>query len=245
MWKKPIFYLTILFIFCACFFGSKKSFATHAAGGELLYEWTGGSTYKIIFKFYRDCGGASQPSSQVVCYKNTCNSVSGTINLNAISTLPGGNPNGTPVSTGCAGSSTECDNPSSTVPGYREWWYEGTITLPSQCDSWIFTTSVSNRNTSNNLLGVLNLFIEARLNNLNAQGNSSPYFSVKPVPYVCINQPYTFNNRAVDPNNDSLVFEVLNPLHGSGCSATPTNAPFTSKTPPLSIPSNPFQTNNT
>ena len=33
--------------------------ATHVVGGSLTYEHLGGSTYRITFKMYRDCGPTS------------------------------------------------------------------------------------------------------------------------------------------------------------------------------------------
>ncbi|MFN0202068.1 MAG: PKD domain-containing protein [Bacteroidia bacterium] len=38
--------------------------------------------------------------------------------------------------------------------------------------------------------------------------NSSPIFSEPPVPYVCDNQAYTFNQGAFDPDNDSLSYAL-------------------------------------
>ena len=71
---------------------SNKALATHAAGGELLYSWVSDSTYKIYFKFYRDCGGAATepPSVSVVCV-NSCTGFCTTITLPKSTTVPGGN----------------------------------------------------------------------------------------------------------------------------------------------------------
>src|ERR1044071_4828189 len=84
------------------------------------------------------------------------------------------------------------------------------------------------------------------LNNEAAQGNTSAYFSVKPVPYVSINKPYKFNNGALDIDGDSLVFEILMPrdFRQPGCTTVPANCVFQATYPPLNLSSNPFQTNN-
>lgn len=231
-------------LFTALFYNNDVK-ASHAAGGELIYEWVSDSTYRFIFKFYRDCTGIPEPGSVVMCYSNGCNSTSGSLTLTKLSTIPGGT-NGQQVSTGCANSKNTCDSLQSAIPGYREWWYANTFTLPSRCASWKFYTYISARNSSQNIQGTPNFYVEATLNNLDAQGNSSPNFSVKPVPYVCINQQYNYNNGGVDPNNDSLVFEVLQPLTVAvGCGNTAVNTTYSTKSPVLSIPSNPFQTNNT
>jgi gliding motility-associated-like protein len=237
----PICFLALL----AAFFMPGNARASHAAGGEIVYEWLSGSKYKIIFKFYRDCSGAGEPEIPELCYRNTCTNQIFSSAMSKAAILPGGVPNGSPVSVGCIGYQNSCLNPTSTIPGYREWWYLDTITLPSKCSAWKISAFISARNPSNNLSGLSLFYVEAMLNNDAAPTNTSAYFSVKPVPYVCVNQPYTFNNGAVDINNDSLAFEVMLPQWINDCVSTPMNCVLQNKTPPLGLPSNPFQTNNT
>lgn len=226
---------------------AKTALASHAAGGEIIYQWLQDSTYKVTFKFYRDCSGAVAPTFVPLCYTNTCTNQSYNTSMAPLSTLPDGSPNGSPVTLGCPGVGTTCTNVSSSVPGYREWWYTATITLPSRCTEWKFATSISARNGSVNIAGTLtDLYTEATLNNAFAQGNSSPFFSVKPVPSICINQPYTYNNGGVDPNSDSLAFEIMMPLASSGgCPSSTTPLTFASASPSFNLTNNPFQTNNT
>lgn len=238
-------HILLVILLLAAFSNSYESKASHAAGGELVYEWISDSTYRFIFKFYRDCGGAGEPNSVAMCYSNGCNSTSGTLILQKMTSIPNGT-NGQQVSTGCANTKNTCDSIQSNIPGYREWWYSNTFTLPSRCATWKFYSYVPVRNPSQNMQGTPNFYVEATLNNLDAQGNSSPTFSVKPVPYVCINQQYNYNNGGVDPNNDSMVFEVLTPLTvATGCGNNATSMAYVTKSPVLSIPTNPFQTNNT
>lgn len=241
--KRIILLAALVTLFIIPF--SKESRASHAAGGELIYEWVSDSTYRFIFKFYRDCGGAGEPFRVQMCYSNGCNSQSGQIWLNKMTSIPNGT-NGQQVSTGCANTKSKCDSVGSTIPGYREWWYSNTLTLPSRCSTWRFYSYVNARNPSQNLQGTGVFYAEATLNNVVAQGNSSPAFTVKPVPFVCINQSYNYNNGGVDPNNDSMAFEVIMPQQvAGGCGNNPSDKLFVSKTPSLSIPGNPFQTNNT
>lgn len=228
-------------------FVSNTSKASHAAGAELIYEWVSDSTYRFYFKFYRDCTGAPAPRRVQMCYTNTCTNQVGSIFLDSLTgTLPNGSNNGTEVATGCANQPSTCESSTSAVPGYREWWYSDTFRLPVNCDNWRFSVTIANRNTSVNLVNGIPLYVETTLYSVTAPQNSSPVFSVKPVPYVCINSPYRYNNGGVDPNGDSVAFQVINPLDGStNCNVAPTNATFTSASPSYSIPSNPFQTNNT
>lgn len=221
--------------------------ASHAAGGEIIYQWISDSTYRIFFKFYRDCTGIDASSSENLCITNTCTGVSQSLAMDKWNqALPGGGTNGDPVSAGCSQYKNKCEDLGSAIPGYREWWYYKIVTLTGKCDNWVFSVSVSARNTSINMGGG-NLYVETALNNLtNPRGdtNSSPFFSIKPIPYVCQNQPFTYNNGAIDPDGDSLVTDIINPLDG-GCGSAPTAIALATKTPALSIPTNPFQTNNT
>lgn len=200
-------------------FAAQKAYASHAAGAELLYEHVSGNTYKITYKFYRDCTGISEPSSLNCCYFNSCSpSAINSIILNKIS-----GPNGTEVALSCPGFGTTCG--SGSTPGYREWIYTGIVTLATQCNYWTFYVGENARNsTITNLVnpGSQTLYVETTFDNLAANGNSSPYFTVKPVPYTCVGSPYIFNNGAVDPDGDSLSFDIVAPLDGpTTCQAYP------------------------
>ncbi|HYD21839.1 MAG TPA: gliding motility-associated C-terminal domain-containing protein [Flavipsychrobacter sp.] len=240
--------LTLLFSF-------SESRATHAAGGELVYQWLSGSTYRFYFKFYKDCapGSASEPASLPFCYYNSCNSTTGNVTAPKMSMLPGNLPNGQPVSLGCPGFPTTCDG--GALPGYREWWYSADITFPSQCNFWTIYCGINARNTAIDNLGPgpgsYTLFVKATLDNLNAQGNSSPTFTIKPVPYTCANTPFTYNNGVVDPDGDSLSFELAFPLNGPGQTCqNPPNITNIDYAPTAGVDNydnvdNPFNTNNT
>lgn len=223
--------------------------ATHAAGGELVYEWLTGSTYRFYFKFYRDCAGSGEPNSARLCIRNECNNTNTSRNMTKMTTLPTGGTNGSQVSTGCANQKSRCDSVGSTVPGYEEWWYTVDYTLPTACSSWKFAVVVRERNTSVNLTNNQNFYVETVINSVVAPGNSSPVFSVKPVPYVCVNQAYSYNNGGIDPDGDSVAFEVIFPLTRAGnefsCNNNAVTAGLVTSSPALNTTNNPFQTNNT
>lgn len=211
-----------------------------------MFQYKSDSTYTFYFKFYRDCGGAPEPTSVGMCILNTCTNQSYSRVMTKMTTLPGGGANGQQVSTGCANKKNTCDSFQSDVPGYKEWWYTVDFTLPSRCANWRFSALVQVRNPSGNIVGLPNFYVETILNNVDVQGNSSPVFSVKPVPYVCLNQAYSYNNGGVDPNGDSVAFEVTTPLtHNGNCASAASLCTYQSATPSYSIPTNPFQTNNT
>lgn len=225
-----------------------KAKADHCAGGEIAYQWLSDSTYRFYFKFYRDCTGIAEDGAVTLCYRNTCDNKGAFILLTKLSVLPDGTPNGSLLNTGCFNGPTKCTDPSSTIPGFREWWYTGVLTLPSRCDHWLFTVVNNYRNSSENLVNTINpipfLSLQATLNNQDAQGNSSPVFSVKPIPYTCINNGFTFNNGVIDPDGDKLEYELVQPEIGSGCPFVSLPATFKVGAPPYNLTNNPFQTNN-
>lgn len=250
MKSRLLSFLAILF-FASILPSTSK--ASHAAGGEIIYTHKRDSTYLVIFKFYRDCGGIAEPGSDPInnplptlCYFSTCDPTIRSVQMNYFSgQIPPGVPNGTPVTLGCSGSSTECDG-NNAIPGVMEWWYSVEITLDHKCNNWTFATVISARNGSNNIT-CGNYYVETTFNNLYAQGNSSPYFENKPIPYTCKDLPYSFNNLAVDPNGDSLWSEVVTPLTTpTGFTPPCTNGAvpcaLSATTPPLNMINNPFQT---
>src|SRR4051812_17147077 len=95
----------ILFLSCR---GEAK--ASHCAGGELIYEWVSDSTYRFFFKFYKDCTGIAEDPTVGLCYSNSCNTFEDNVTLSKITTLPDGNPNGSPVASGCPGYPSKCQS---------------------------------------------------------------------------------------------------------------------------------------
>jgi gliding motility-associated-like protein len=243
--------LASIFILIGLLVSFKQSNATHAAGAEIIYELVPGTTntYKFIYKFYRDCnpGSSTEPASVTMCINSFCGTAT-SMPLPKILTLPGGQPNGTPVGTGCPGFPTTCNG--GTLPGYEEWWYSANYTIPNTCSLWRFSVSICCRNNAiQNLAapGGQQLYVETLFDNTVSQNNSSPFFSNPPIPYCCINQPFSYNNGAIDPDGDSLHFESLQPRSGGTCTATPTNCNYV--VPPAPAPPftalNPFPTGGT
>lgn len=253
--RKSLFTWILALIATIGILSPEKALASHAAGGELLYKWVSGSTYDLYMKFYRDCKGINEPATFTVCYTNICNNFQGTVTLNKLpaGALPpaacgNGNQGGSVVN-GCPQYPTTCQSPSSQLPGYQEFWYTARVTLPMQCNFWRFATSENARNGAvTNLTnpGGSDLYVEATLyNNAGTKenpGNSSPCFTVKPVPYVNNNIPFSYNMGAQDPDGDSLVYQLIMPRgRGTGCIGT--DMSFTSTN--FNLYDNPFATGNT
>jgi hypothetical protein len=238
---------TLLFFFGIYFGISQNLYATHAAGGELVYELVPNTTnqYKFTFKFYRDCSGVAEPNTFNMCYNNSCGVNNQSVTLSKlVGLLPNGKPNGSPIlTTGCYNGPTICEG--GNLPGYREWWYTGTVTLNTTCNFWRFWVSLCCRNNAiGNIVtpGSQNIFVEATFDNTIHNLNSSPFIASPPIAYFCANTPSTAYYTAIDPNGDSLTYESINPRHaGTACNnLNPVNifsAPYTF--------TDPFPTGNT
>ncbi len=212
---------------------SNSTFASHAAGAELTYECLGGNQYLIRLKFYRDCGGIT-PSNTSIDYDG-CGG-SGTLSTTQVSLVE--------VTPLCPTATSDCN--SGTVTGYTEYVYEAVITLPADCDDWVFTYC---ENARNSIIDVINspgsqdLCVQTGINNLDAPCNNSPSFSNQPVSFVCANTPYCMNPGAVDPEGDSLVYSMIVPLETPAGGTVTYTAPYGPNNPLPTTAGGPFTLN--
>lgn len=251
--KKSLFNWLLAVVAIMGLLRPEKALASHAAGGELMYKWVSGSTYDLYMKFYRDCSGINEPTDFTVCYTNICDNFRGTVTLTKITgPLPpgacGNGIGGQPVVNGCSQYPTTCDVAGAALPGYQEFWYQARVTLPRQCNFWRFAASENARNSAvSNVTGGggADLYVEATLYSANgtkeAPGNSNPCFTIKPVPYVNNGVEFSYNMGAVDPDGDSLVYQLIMPRdRDTGCNGR--NLSFTSSN--FNLLNNPFATGN-
>ncbi|MCS6935299.1 MAG: gliding motility-associated C-terminal domain-containing protein [Chitinophagales bacterium] len=197
-------------------------------GADLEYQCLGNNQYRVTIRIYRDCCGIAMSNSIQLQVLNTCTNTSSTVTLNQ---QPG---SGTEVSQLCpsqlnqsvCNSGVQCPanplgNPA-TYPGVRMHIYQGIITLNAQCNSWLLRWNECCRNNSINNIpnpGGTGTGIVAMINNTTNPATGQPYcnnsvtFSTLPVPFICINAPFTFFNGGVDADGDSLHYQLINPLN--------------------------------
>ncbi|MBS1689201.1 MAG: hypothetical protein JSS96_10785, partial [Bacteroidetes bacterium] len=236
--KKFIQFIVVCFTCCLAF--PFQSRASHAAGAELTYVWKSDSTYTVIYHFYRDCSGIPTPDSISICYYNTCDGITHSTFLKKTTLIHDSLANGTDLWTYCPSYPDLCHG--GTLPAYQEWWYAKDITLPVRCSKWVFAHTESARNGSVKNITPDNLYVEATLNNELAQGNSSAFFSIKPVITVCMGVPYTYSEGPMDVNGDSLYFEAVTPLtSGTDCGPSSAETYLTG----YSLPTNPLPCSGT
>jgi len=111
----------------------------------------------------------------------------------------------------CPNTLTKCYSSTATLNGVSEcsYYYDFdfcsatcntiTITWYSLARNYTITSGAANQGiyTGNTTI------------DLNQSCNSSPQFSTPPVPYICLNQTYTFNQGATDPDGDSLSYALI------------------------------------
>lgn len=184
--------------------------ADHHVAMDLTYRYTGvPDQYEVTLNFYRDCDGMSMPTLIDVCFRSvTCNFL-GSVTLNRISgpTLvtwptcvvrpPGAG--------GCNGGG---------VYDVQKAVFRGILYLPYQCPDWQFEYVNCCRNYDINTInpaGTENIYIDARIDNLNFPVNSSPTFNTIPSNIWCLNKEQIFDPGTVETDGDSLVYELVTP----------------------------------
>lgn len=197
-----------------CLFSQKSSFATHAAGMDISYACYGNNLYQFYVTFYRDCIGIAAPASmKMYLASDNCayldsfsmNLVYSTQGSDTISHLAGLCPD---AISQCAGG---------TYTGYEQYIYAVNVTLPLVCSDWTASTYVEFRNNAITNLqspGQQRLYVECHLSNVNGLCDNSPLFSNVPLAYCCVHEPFLYNHGAYDPDGDSLVYTLVNPLNG-------------------------------
>ncbi len=236
MIKKLRIKLTVAFTLAALLFSFSESKASHSMGADLTYECLGGNNYKLRLSFYRDCIGIAAPTSVTIDISSATCGLSLTKTLQPI---PGTGQEVTPL---CPSAVSTCNG--GVFTGIQEWIYEGVVTLPAQCTDWFMSYNLCCRNAAINTIttpGASTFFIYATLNNTVSPCNSSPTFSNKPVPFICMGQEFCFNHGAYDADGDSLVYSLITPMQDA---VTNVNyiAPYSASNPLNSVPAMQFNT---
>lgn len=214
--------ITILLLFCA----AVTSQATHIYGGELLYTHNQGNNYTVTLTLYGDCAGRSFPrlanATPSVRILRDGTFIDSLVLIEDISLRK-------EISPVCPDDvdKTSCVNPSNILPGVTQFVFSRNVDLPPAKNWSLQFAGMMNNGTyagrSGNISNIRNfnsgvlIFLQATLNNLDAH-NSSPQYTSIPTPFYCINKEHQYNQGAVDPDNDSLSFSLIDALDNSASS---------------------------
>ncbi len=242
--------VVVLSVLIAGLLSANEVKASHAMGADLSYECIdpATNTYKITLRFYRDCFGIDAPTSVTLNIGSASCGQSLTADITQEPCPPavGG---GTPceVSPLCPSAINQSTCNGGTYPGVQAFTYSAIVQLPANCPDWIISFDECCRNQA--ITNLLNpdsedLYVEAHLNNSNGLCNSSPVFTTLPVPFICANQPFSYNHGAVDADGDSLVYTLVTPL-GAGGITIGYAGTFTPTNPMTTSPANTFTFSNT
>lgn len=173
--------------------------ADHFSGASITYECLSGNQYRIYLDIFLDCGGTpAQP--QTLRFLSDCGVSFDIPNLNYTSF--------TEVSPLCASQLANSTCNGGTEPGFRKYRYQ--ITLPlSPCNQWRFEWYTCCRNTLQNVNLTPGTYVVASLNNAGGICDDSPVFADSGVPYVCVNQPVSYNPGVSDPDGNTLSFSLI------------------------------------
>ncbi|MES2689063.1 MAG: gliding motility-associated C-terminal domain-containing protein, partial [Bacteroidota bacterium] len=139
-----------------------------------------------------------------------------------------------------------CDNLGQVTPGgykpsIERYTFTGILDLsiPSlgaanACPYWDIGWSYCCRNSTVNVQGQPQFYIQGTINILDRSGspciNNSPVMKNEPVAIFCAGQEYIFNMGAVDPDRDSLSYEIIKSLQAAN-TVVPYNTPFSERWP--------------
>jgi len=219
--------IVIRIIFSIFLLSSQLAKGDHIMGTDITYRCskTNDSVFSIILNFYRDCRGCYVLGQSPKCgTSEDCNS-SGTVPTNLQLSCMSGSFSGSitmkriaieDITRTCRKEKSKCAQPcDGTYPfGIEKHTFEGTIDLRTAmkngCCRFKIATTINARSVyiTTGPSGGFSTYLE--MDACKKPCNTSPQLTNDPVAILCCNQPYFFNNGAVDTVNfDSLSYSLV------------------------------------
>jgi gliding motility-associated-like protein len=186
--------------------------ATHIVGAELYYECLDSTTheYQLTLKLYRDCQNGQAPYDNFIdlfIFDGLTGSVTQTISVS----VPPQTPQIVPNFSNCFISPPQIC--------VEEGIYTTTVILPPNVNGYDIAWARCCRNQAiDNLSAPLNegvtFLAHVPSSNL-ANCNSMPTFDKVPPIFLCVNELFSFDHSATDPDGDSLSYSLTNPYTGT------------------------------
>ncbi|HLO71161.1 MAG TPA: hypothetical protein VK167_09850, partial [Flavipsychrobacter sp.] len=250
---NPLKYFTILIAALLLnLFTANKSNASHLAAFDMWVTYIGagidgctGTTeykYEVALDIYVSCEGGAGPVTGFISIPYTS------------ATLGAGGNATTTITTADLDTVSElCDSlkpfNSCAYPANQQFKayvrskIRIPVTLPGAAPDWVFSWNSCCRNGGiTNLLNPSSrsIYVECGLNNVIKYNNSTPKFTVPPLPYICANQPANYLNGPIDPNGDSLRVTNINAFEGAAA-PIPYDVGYSLADPIASVGSNPYR----
>ena len=217
---KKIFLLFAILLFAT------RSYSSHILGAYLSYAYLSGTTYKITLVLYGDCSPASSSAFGTLLYGSPSVCIYDGSTYKGVTTLAidisASDIEVTPL---CTGDSSQCTNPSSSIPGIKKFVYSATYTLPYTSSVWRFiyggyngSASAAGRSASITNLASPGSTIIQLIDTLNntVYHNTSPSLNPIEQAIFCLNQYDNYDPLASDPDGDSLNFALVSATNGIG-----------------------------
>jgi gliding motility-associated-like protein len=205
--------------------------ASHIVGAELFYDYVGGTTYKVTLKLYRNCGCVSDSCAEYndpefIQFFDASGSFFKAIPIQ----LP-------PRDTLPLTYSNPCLRPNQIC--VEQAFFIDTVSLPpiSGGFTMVYQRCCRNKDIQSIPQSTGSTYI-AHIPTDSLATNSSPRFKEKPAVFICQNKFWVFDHSAIDPDGDSLSYELVNALDGAnafcpnpipgGCALHASPPPYTS-----------------
>ena len=219
---NPFKWMTLLFV-VVCSLTTK---ADHIIGSDFSYSCssTNDSIFNIVYNFYRDCNGCYVLGQSPKCgTSENCASASTAPTSLRVTCLQGGRFSTTlsmkrtsivDITKTCKKVKSRCAQPcNGTFPyGIEKHTFEGTLDLRQAIKSGCCVVEISALLYVRSALITTGqqqqpFYTSCEINVCDAKCNTSPTLTNDPVAILCCNQPYVFNNGAVDfADNDSISY---------------------------------------
>jgi len=222
-------------------------------GADVSYKCLGNGKYKIIAKVYRDCRGIPMGIVSFGAYAGTNGGNGcGSYAISGLSRIKI-----TDITSRCSTASSPCSPSNSTTgnQGTEEHTFEITVdfnTTPlsnfvnkSTCCEVTFYVNENARNgaittgaAGQNFYSTCMINI-CNLKKMKNNCNNSPQLSNPPFAILCCNQPWYFNNGAIDTlDYDSISYRLVDGLQGIPNTSITYSSPFSSQWPmtPYCVP---------
>lgn len=195
---------TILFICLTTLLSTVR--ADHYVGGSITYVCLGNGRYEVALDLYLNCDGTGILAPPALHFDSGCGD-------GFVDSLE--NPIVTEISGLCPSAMGESTCNGGVLHGVEQYHYTTIVELGG-CPEWTINWRICCRASSANLFGTMGMYVEARLDAEAAPCNSSPVFGTTEIPYLRVDQPFSYNFGVTDPDSDSLRFALIDARYFSG-----------------------------